>query len=295
MSDRAVIVDRGYRSYTEQRLGRRGAVRAVVKEGFRRVLGLRRKARRKLFPWALIAITGATALIFIGVHWAAGVALGPASPDLPDYGEYFDFNSGIAIMFIAFAAPALLVPDRVEGVLNIYLSRPLRMIDYLGGKLGALAILVLSFYLVPELLMHVGLSIVSTEGFLSYMGANLDVLWKVPVVALAYFAAHASVAVTAAALIPREGFAAGGFLGGLFILNGISQLLTQLDMPGSRFAAFLAVEEYPRVLRDWIFDINTVDYLIESNDFEQWTAVPATLVVVGLAATVVWARYRRLP
>ena len=127
------------------------------------------------------------------------------------------------------------------------------------------------------------------------MGANLDVLWKVPLVAIAYLTAHAAVAVTAAALIRREGFAAGGFLGGLFILNGIGELLTQLDFPGSRLAAFLAIEEYPRVIRDWVFDINTVDYLIERNDFAQWTAVPATIVVVLLAGSIVWARYRKLP
>jgi ABC-2 type transport system permease protein len=295
VNERAVIVDRGYRSYTEERLGRRGAMRAIVKEGFRRVLGLRRKARRKLFPWALIAISTGIAFIFIGLHWVAGVALGPAAPDLPGYGEYFDLNSGIAIMFIAFAAPALLVPDRVEGVLNIYLSRPLRMVDYLLAKTGALATLVLAFYLVPEILLHLGLSVVSSEGFLSYTGANLDILWKVPVVALAYFAAHASLAVTAAALVPREGFAAGTFFGGLIIFNGVGELLTQLDIPGAKLASFLAVEQYPRVIRDWVFDIDTVDYLIERSGFDQWTAVPAIVGVVLLASAIVWARYRRLP
>ena len=295
MNEKAVIVDRGYRSYTDERLGRRGAMRAIVKEGFRRVLGLRRKARRKLFPWVLIGISSATAFIFVGLHWVAGVALGPSAPDLPNYGEYFDLNSGIAILFIAFAAPALLVPDRVEGVLNIYLSRPLRMVDYLTAKIGALAILVLSFYLVPQILLHLGLSVVSSEGFLSYMGANLDILWKVPVVALAYFGAHAAVAVTAAALIPREGFAAGAFFGGLFILSGIGELLTQLDMAGSKYAAFIAVEEFPRVIRDWVFDIDTVDYLLERAGFDPWAAVAATFGVVILATAIVWARYRRLP
>jgi hypothetical protein len=183
----------------------------------------------------------------------------------------------------------------VEGVLNIYLSRPLRMVDYLLAKTGALATLVLAFYLVPEILLHLGLSVVSSEGFLSYTGANLDILWKVPVVALAYFAAHASLAVTAAALVPREGFAAGTFLGGLIIFNGVGELLTQLDVPGAKLASFLAVEQYPRVIRDWVFDIDTVDYLIERSGFDQWTAVPATIGVVLLASAIVWARYRRLP
>ena len=82
---------------------------------------------------------------------------------------------------------------------------------------------------------------------------------------------------------------------GLERFGRIAELLTQLDVAGSKYAAFLAVEEYPRVIRDWIFDIDTVDYLVERSGFEQWTAVPATLVVVLLATTIVWARYRRLP
>jgi len=66
-------------------------------------------------------------------------------------------------------------------------------------------------------------------------------------------------------------------------------------MAGSKFAAFIAIEEYPRVIRDWVFDIDTVDYLLERSGFEPWTAIAATVAVVILGTTIVWARYRRLP
>ena len=49
------------------------------------------------------------------------------------------------------------------------------------------------------------------------------------------------------------------------------------------------------MIRDWVFDIDTVDYLIERSGFDQWMAVPATFGVVILATVIVWARYRRLP
>ena len=44
----AVIVDRGYRHYEGVRTGRRGAMLAILREGYRRALGLRRKAKRKV-------------------------------------------------------------------------------------------------------------------------------------------------------------------------------------------------------------------------------------------------------
>jgi len=67
-----VIYDRGYRTYEGPRTGPKGARRAVYREGIRRVLGLGRKARLKVFPWALISIALIAAAVFIGVHWAIG-------------------------------------------------------------------------------------------------------------------------------------------------------------------------------------------------------------------------------
>lgn len=295
MSDGAVIVDRGYRSYDEERLGRRGAVRAIVREGFRQVLGLRRKARRKVLPWMLVAFTVITVAVIIGISWAAGVAAGPLDPDIPSYGEYFDMTSVISLLFMAVAAPQLLIPDRTESVLNVYLSRPLGMRDYLVGKLGALTLLGMAFFLVPQTIMHFGLAALSRNGFISYLSDNLDVLWKVPATAVVYYLVHASLAVGAAALIPRIGFAAGIFLGGMGFSNGVAEFVTSLNLPGARYGAFLAFEQLPRVVRDWIFDIRTANYVLLREGFEPWTALIAMALLVAACAGIIWLQYRRLP
>ena len=62
-----VIFDRGYRTYEGPRLGPAGARKAVFKDGVRRVLGLGRKAREKIFPWSLISIAVILAAVLIGV------------------------------------------------------------------------------------------------------------------------------------------------------------------------------------------------------------------------------------
>jgi len=67
-----VVFDLGYRPHEGERLGRSGARRALYKDGVRRVLGLRRKARRKVFPIALIGTALVPALFFVALGVIAG-------------------------------------------------------------------------------------------------------------------------------------------------------------------------------------------------------------------------------
>ncbi len=294
----AVIVDRGYRSYDGPRTGTRGAVWAIVREGFRRVLGLRRKARRKVLPWFLISLALASIAVFIGIHWVASsapIGAGQGPDLLPRYGEYFDFISVVALLFMALAAAELFVPDRVEGVLNVYFSRPLDSDHYLLGKLISLASLILSFYLVPQLVFHIGLAAVDRAGFLTYLGANLDVLWKVPAVALVYFAVHASVAVMIAAFLPRVGAAAGLFLGAMFILNAMAAFFIEgTNLSFGRYFGLMALEQHPRYVRDWVFDIDTLDHLPEQAGFEPIASLIVAVAVVFVSVVVTRWQYRRI-
>ena len=297
MSD-AVIVDRGYRGYEGPRLGRRGAIAAVIREGVRRALGLRRKGRRKILPWSLVAMALISVAVLVGLQWAAqqvGVE-GLVASQLPGYGEYFDTISRISLLFIAFATPQLLIPDRREGVLSVYFSRPRRPIDYLGAKFAALGILVMGFYLVPEIVFHISLATLASEGFFSYLGGNLDVLWQIVVVSLVFFIGHASIAFGVSAFVPRTGLAAGVFLGIMIILNQLVALVVDLGtFPGSRYVALLALEEHPRIVRDWVFDITTAEYVPGVAGFEPWVSLVAVGVLLMLLGSLVWARYRRLP
>lgn len=290
----AVIVDRGYRPYEGERTGPTGTAKAIVFDGFRRVVGLRRKARRKVLPWFLIVLALASVVILIGIHWATSNAPEGAIEELPRYGEYFDFISVVALLFSALAIPEVLVPDRVQGTLNVYFSRPLTVDRYLAAKALAIGAVVLSFYLVPQFIFHIGLAAVSSDGFLSYLGANLDVLWKVPATALVYLAVHGAVAAAIAAFLPRVGAAAGVFLGAMLIFNLIAEFfLDATEFPGGRFAALFAFEQHPRYVRDWIFDIDTLRHIPEQAGFEPVVSLAVAAVLLIVSAVVVRWQYRR--
>ncbi len=288
-----VIYDRGYRTYVGERTGPSGARRAVYKDGIRRVLGLGRKAREKVFPWIMISIAVAMAAIVIGVHWVIGDIAESLAEGVPTYGDLFDLYSWIGLLFIAFAGPWLLIPDRTRGVLSVYFSRPLTVDGYLTSKAGAFATVVAAIYIVPQVVLHIGLGLISKDGFLTYMGDNLDILWKVPVTTLAFVAMHGALAFLLSAVINRPGIASAAFLGVLIPGRLIAAQISQASFPGARWTSLLAFDHLPRIIRDALFR-DTVEYPAEAVGFGAWTAAIVIAICVVIAVVVVRSRYRRL-
>ncbi len=288
-----VIFDRGYRTYEGPRRGPSGARRAVYKEGLRRVFGLGRKGRYKVFPWSLISIALIAATIFIGIHWAIGDLAESIGQGVPSYGELFDFYSWISLLFIAFAGPALLIPDRTKGVLSIYFSRPLTVDGYLTAKVGAFVTVVGAIYLVPQVILHIGLSLISSDGFLTYFRDNLDVLWKVPATTLGFAALHGALIFALSSVISRPGIAAAAFLGILTAGGGVAGRVSQASFPGSRWISLLALDQHPRIIRDNLFN-DTVTFPAELAGFNVWASVMVIAGAVVAAGAFVRYRYRKL-
>jgi hypothetical protein len=187
----------------------------------------------------------------------------------------------------------LLIPDRTKGVLSVYFSRPLTVDGYLTSKVGAFATVVGAIYIVPQIVLHLGLALIAQEGFLTYLGDNLDILWKVPVTTLAFVALHGAVVFALSAVIDRTGIAAAAFLGILFAGAAVAGRVAEAGFPGSRYFALLALDHHPRIIRDYFFG-DTVAYAPEQAGFEVWVSVVAVVVLVVAAALFVRLRYRRL-
>jgi ABC-type transport system involved in multi-copper enzyme maturation permease subunit len=187
----------------------------------------------------------------------------------------------------------LLIPDRTRGVLSVYFSRPLTVDGYLSSKVGAFATVVGGIYLIPQLVLHLGLGLISDDGFLTYMGANLDVLWKVPVITLSFVAMHGALAFLVSAIVNRPGVASAAFLGVLIPGRFIAAQISEATFPGARWTSLLAFDHLPRIIRDDLFR-DTVTYPAESVGFNGWTAAAVITVAVVVSAIIVRARYRRL-
>jgi ABC-type transport system involved in multi-copper enzyme maturation permease subunit len=289
----AVIYDRGYRSYEGERRGRSAIRRAIARDGIRRILGLRRKARRKILPWSLLVIGVVMAAVIIGLHFVAGSLAAGLEEGLPSYPDLFDLYSRIALLFIAVTGPELLIPDRTQGVLSVYFSRPMRVSDYLTGKLIAYLTVAGAIYVVPQLLLHLGLAGLSDAGFLSYLGSNLDILWKVPAVALGFLAVHGGLLAILSSLIDRTGFAAAAYLAILIAGNGIAGVIADAGFAGSRYVSLLALDDHARFVRDWVFGSDLGLYRPEESGFEPWVSAVSIAVVAVFGAWFAYRRYRK--
>lgn len=290
----AVIYDRGYRAYEGDLAGRGGTRRAIVKDGIRRILGLRRKARRKFLPWGLLSIGLLMAAVLVGQLFLLGSLAGAIAEGLPSYAELFDLYSRISLLFLAVTIPELLGPDRGHGVLSVYFSRPMTVADYLGSKAVAFLLMAGSIYIVPQMAYHLGAAALSDDGFLSYLGSNLDILWKVAVAALGFVLVHGGVLAVVSAYVDRTSFAAATFLAIIIAGGNLAGVVSRSSFPGARFASLLALDDHARYLRDWVFDRDLGHYWPERAGFEPWVSLVVILVVALAGSIWVYRRYRRL-
>ena len=134
----AQIAARGFQPYDGPRSGVAGAIRSVSIESIRATLGLGRPARTKIFPVVSVAIAYVPAIVFVGVSvLIPGDLLDPN--EVADYAGYYGFITLAIILFSALVAPEVLVSDRRNGMLAMYLSTPLHRGTYLTSKVIAVA------------------------------------------------------------------------------------------------------------------------------------------------------------
>jgi len=285
-----VVYDLGYRPHEGERLGRAGAVRALYRDGLRRVLGLRRRARAKVFFWGLLAIAVLPATAFIGLSVITG-EMGLEGGDFFSHAQYFDLTGTIALLFVAAAAGELLVPDRANGVLQVYASRPLTTNDYLLGRAAALATVVFAFMEVPHVVLFLGRAWISADGFGSYLAGHGAELGKTALATIVYFAALAPLAFLFAAFAKRPALAAGAFIG----VMAVSTPATRALVAEAGFDPFglLALQQHPVVVKDWILGVTSHDLVPQIAGYDPWVSLVAIGVVALAAGFLVVRRYRR--
>lgn len=289
MTDGGVVFDLGYRPLEGPRQGRGAIVWAVVRDGLRRVLGLRRRARRKVLPWGLISTAMLPVLFFVAI----GVVIGELAEEAELFGHarYFDLTGAIALVFIALAGAELLVPDRENGTLAVYASRPLTTLDYLSARTSALAALVLGFLYFPHIVLYLGEAWVSSEGFGSYLGGHAEDLWQTALASLAYFAAFAPIGMAVASVASRPSVAAGTLIGVVTISGPASAGLVD---SGIDLGGLLALQHHPGVVKDWVMDADTHRWIPERAGLDPIASLAVIAAIVAASAWFVIRRYRRL-
>ena len=295
MSDRGGIVyDLGYVPHDGTRLGRGGAIRAMMFDGMRRVMGIRRKGRRKIFPWIMVGIAFLPSIVFVGLAFFVNNFVPDGESPFGSHADYYALAGVPTFIFVALAAPELLIPDRVQGVLSVYSSRPISPRDYVLARLGTLGILVTAFTLLPQLLMYIGFASLDADGFLAGLSSNAAELWKMLAVSSALFAAWGATGFLISVFTNRTTTARVLFLGGLVGSSGLAAALAESGSFGTaRYAALVSVLDHPINVLGWVYGTR-VDTVPGTAGFGPGVSLTVILGLVALAAVVPIVRYRRL-
>ncbi len=121
------LFDIGYQPYDGPRAGRANALLALYVNGVRQVFGIGRGGRAKVLPALMGVVTVGMALILVVIPVAFS---GGGEVNLPPVQQYFGGIILLLFLLASISAPELLIPDRRENVLSLYLVRPLGIFDY---------------------------------------------------------------------------------------------------------------------------------------------------------------------
>jgi ABC-2 type transport system permease protein len=284
------IYDIGYRRYEGLRLGRGGAIGAVIQAGVRAVFGLGRSGRSKIIPWGAVILAVLPAVVAVAIRVLAGEII----PDLYSYQNYLWQIGGLFGIFLAAQAPELVVNDIRYRVLPLYFSRPMSRVDYVASKLAALSIGLLALTLVPVLVLFVG-RVLATDDLLAAFGDEIGSLPGIVGSGVLHAVVLASVGLAICSLASRRAFAAGAVLAVFLIGGGISEALSGNALDAfDDWAPFVNPLSIIDGARQWLFGGEVAESPVGSSDVPL-PVFGAAAALLTLGSWLVLAlRYRRI-
>ena len=279
------IYDIGYRHYDGPRLGRRGAIGAIVGAGLRAVFGFGRSGRSKIIPWGAVILAALPAVVAVAVRVLAGDIL-----DLYDYDGYVWNIGALLPIFIAAQAPELVVNDIRHRVLPLYFSRPIRRIDYVAAKIAALAIGLLAITLAPVLLLFIG-RVLSTDDLGAAVGEEIGAMPEIIGNGVIHAVVLASIGLAICSLAGRRAYAAGAVLA-VFLIGGV--ISDSFSENGQDVAAFVSPLAVLDGTRQWLFGGAVDGAPAATSELPLALYGLAALILVLVSWAVLAVRYRRL-
>jgi ABC-2 type transport system permease protein len=261
-------------------------------------LGLGRGGRAKILPWLFIGILSAIGLIMALVAGAAERLAGPGSAErlnLPSHSDFYSIAAIILYVFAAVVAPELLCRDRREGVINLYLVRPLNGSDYVISRWLAFLTVMLAAAWLPQLILFTGLSM-GDPAPVQYIRNHWLDLPRLLTAGMAIAVYITTLALLTASFTTRRAYAAV-FLVGLFVITtpftvGLAQ---EIEGAVGQWISMFNLTNIPLHVNDVIFGEPS-----ELTEDAPARALGSTILVIWYAAWTVipaaalWWRYRRM-
>ena len=289
------VYDLGYAPYDGERLGRKGARRTIFWDGVRRVLGLRRKARRKVLPWLLVTIAALPPIAYVGISFLIPFDQSELASAAQQHSQFMALGGTIVMLFAALAAPELLIPDRKDGVLEMLASRPITPTDYIVTRFMSLVAVVGAFLLAPQFVLYIGIAATDSSGFVGGLVGNADNIPRILSAAAVYVIAYVPLSFVVSSIAKRKAIASAVYLASMIALTGFAEaIVREASVAGGRWVALLAPINTADAASAWIFGQESPESLLAVAEFHPSAGLVALLVVGSAATTYSLLRYGRL-
>jgi ABC-2 type transport system permease protein len=293
---KGTVFDIGYQRYDGPREGRGRARFAVFKNGVRTALGLGRGVKPKILPWAFIILLAGIAFIMALVAGAALRFGGPEAVEgLPSHSDFYGIASIFFFVFAAVVAPELLCPDRRDGVINLYLVRPLTGADYILARWGAFLFVSLGVAWLPQFVLLAGL-LMGNPDPAAYVKANWLDVPKILLSGAALAAYTTTISMMVAGFTTRRAYASV-FMVGLFIVSTpfTTGLAQEIEGLGGQWISMFNLSNIPVHVNDLIFgEVSGVTSVAPARELPAWLLVAWYALWVLVPGGVLLERYRRL-
>ena len=292
------VFDIGYQRYTGVREGRSRSRRAIFTDAIRIALGLGRGARAKILPWFFISVLSGIALIMALVAGAVDRLGGPGTAqkaNLPSHSDYYGIASIIVFVFAAVIAPELLCRDRRDGVISLYLVRPITGTDYVASRWAGFLVVALAAVWLPQIILFLGLS-AGDPAPITYLENHwLDVpRFLVAGAAMAIYAT--TLAMLTASFTTRRAYASV-FLVGLFVITTpfTVALAQHTDGAPGQWISMFNLTNIPVHVNDVIFgDVSDITEDAPARKLGSVMLVSWYFLWTLIPGAALWWRYRRL-
>jgi ABC-2 type transport system permease protein len=292
------IYDLGYRSYDGPRLGRAHAIRALFVHTLRACFGIGRGSRAKVAPFVLGALAVVPAVVAVGAlalfrsTVGADELLEAQSPI--QHGTYYGIITTLVILFCAAQAPEAFGRDQRFNLLPLYFSRALRRTDYALGRFAGVAMAILAFVLLPQLIIFVGV-VLSAEDVAAEFGRELAFVPGILLQGLILAGLLGGISSAVAAFTPRRVYATTAIIVLLAVTPLISAVLLEL---GTISLATLLVLLSPADILDatnaWLFDTFPESSAVRLSDLPLEAFAVAAVVIVAACLVVLVRRYEKI-
>jgi ABC-2 type transport system permease protein len=292
------VFDIGYQRYDGPREGRYRARYAVFKDGVRTALGLGRGARAKVLPWFFVVLLAGIAFIMALVVGAAvrfGGVEQAAQLNLPSHSDFYGIASIFIFVFAAVVAPELLCPDRRDGVIHLYLVRPLTGSDYVVARWLAFLAVTLFVAWLPQFVLLIGLTMGRPDP-VGYLIENWLDIPKILASGAAFAAYTTTLAMLVAGFTTRRAYAAV-FLVGLFVITTPFTTGMAMEIGGTagQWISMFNLSNIPVHVNDLIFgEVSEITSAAPAGELSAGILVGWYFLWVLVPFGVLWSRYRRL-